>query len=114
MSHGRRFAVGQGGEIGGIPWRIRQGSKGPDDYVLEFFTPAHEWQPARMHLAALMVDFLQENEERLFPQEVGNQGRRMFFNFLRRSIEAGWEAACAELDIQMRRARGRREEAAAA
>ena len=94
------------GYAGAFPWRVRQGVKGPADLVLEL-RAGNGWRPVPMALVALALDFLQENEERLYPPPTG-LGRRPFFDFCRKAIDAGYETAVAELELDKQRAAERR------
>lgn len=66
----RRWKAGARGTVSGIPFRVVEGRKGPDDLMLQFYvaTPnGGEWRAVGMDIGFLLADFLPENEDFLYP-----------------------------------------------
>lgn len=103
-----KFQAGDNGSIGGVEWRItngrkveRKGRPVTGDLRLELWVP--EWTPVKMALGFLEADFYYQNENRLYPQNLGFQGGERYLNFVRGAAYLGWEAAVAQLDDERNR-----------
>ena len=78
--------------------RVVKGTKKPGDLVLEWFSSKRKaWVPVEMSAAAIITDFLYENEEHLYPTTRGFMGGKYFLEYLRIAAEEGWEVANQKL-----------------
>ena len=84
--------------IGGVYIRTMPGRKSPDDMKLEIQTPQGEWRAVPMTLVAYMTEFFFWNEENLYPRRDGFLGGEKFMEFLRDSVNNGYETATAGLE----------------
>lgn len=98
----RRFRSGDGGEIGGIPWRIVTGMKSEDDLRMDIQV-GEKWVAVKMDLGFLMADFFYENENVLYPPSQGFRGGQMYLDFCRGAAYMGWTHASETLSDQRRR-----------
>ena len=107
---GRRWQAGDRAELDGLQFRVQPGSKKADDLRLDVMVNG-KWQPVHMRLAALIVDFLYENEDALYPREPhssclvygcngsrGHGGGEYYIRYLRKAGRDGWRVAQAELE----------------
>ena len=106
-----QFKAGDGGNSGGVHWRVRHGEKtarreGEADLVFELRCPT--WTPVKMELVAAAMVMLAENEDRLYPPEQGFLGRGKLWRYFRKSITWSWQGATAELNAERVRAEARR------
>lgn len=112
----RRWEAGQTGMVGGIPWRVVQGYKRPDDLRLEFFFSGRGWVAVKMEVGFLLADFFFENEEVLYPREndhgypTGRDGGLYYLRAATHAAHYGWEAARDKLGDEKRRKREREDD----
>lgn len=105
----RRFNAGDEFYIDGLRLRIASGGKeikrGPrageygHDLVIEWLSlDERKWVRMRFAVLALLVDFLCENEDVLYPPEHGFRGGEMLLANMRTAKERGHLAAIAEVE----------------
>ena len=100
------FRVGDSGELGGIQWRIVQGSKTENDFVLQI--RCAEWTKPKMALSFLLADFHTQSEDLLVADGYFKRpaiGGQMFLNSVRNATQVGWQWASERLEEQRRRRR---------
>lgn len=110
----REFTAGQSGFVGGMQFRIVQGRKTPrgDGHDLRIDLRAQDWVAVGMPLVFLLIDFLCENEDVLFPPP-RFRGGQMLMDFIHGARTQGWEIAAQMLADQRQRRAQRDGEAAA-
>ncbi len=104
----RRFKAGDEFEFDGIHFRVMPGDKPirggrlkgekGHDLVMEWWCAHdHQWKRFTFRPLALMVDFLCENEDVLYPRSAGFHGGDELLEHLTLARFGGYEAAIAEL-----------------
>lgn len=83
-------------ELAGQRFRVQRGVKSPDDLRLDWYTPTG-WRAVPMSPGAMMADFFFENEDVLYPPDMGNQGGSKYIALLRHAARHGWQKANAGL-----------------
>jgi hypothetical protein len=83
----RKFVDGYEVTVDGLQFRVQRGRKGRQDLILQWLTPTRGWQTISMTAVALLVEFLHENEGRLYPF---GRGGEMVMDFLRDAVTNGW------------------------
>jgi hypothetical protein len=101
----RRHAVGDSFEVDGMSFRIRYGSKGEDDQILEMLGPLG-WSPVSFALGFVVMDVLGQNEDILYPHGAGGG---YLHRALLQAYRDGWRSAWARLQEERKRASERRE-----
>ena len=89
----RRWRDGWQATIDGIPMRVVQGYKSPDDLRMEWHVDGR-WIPVRMNVGAVLADFFYENEDHLYPSGAGG---RKYLGFLHEAARHGWRQAVGRL-----------------
>lgn len=102
----RRWAPG-GFEVNGLAFRVvlgkhTAGIPGERDLRIDVLTPAG-WRNVEMGLVFMLVDFLAENEEVLYPSKVNGgtaRGSAYFIDRVRFAANYGWERAVKLLRME--------------
>lgn len=107
------FSAGDAGVLGNshsglVHWRVVEGYKKAregQDLRLDISTDGQTWAAVPMALAAIQDQFYCENEDRLYPQSMGFEGRKKFTGFIDLSRNEGWDVAVTILEGEKARAR---------
>jgi hypothetical protein len=94
-----RFVSGDAFRLSELEFRVVQGRKAPDDLVLQWLTPTG-WFPIRFDVLGLLVDFLYDNEGRLYPRWCGYRGGEKVVDYVRRAVDDGWRDAWRHLNCE--------------
>lgn len=86
------FGVGDTFDLGSVKVAVRQGRKSRNDLVVAMRCP--DMVPVPMALVALLLDFLYDNEERVYPLRDGFEGGERFLReVVAKSVVYGWTRA---------------------
>ena len=102
----RRWTYGTGETREGLRYRVRRGQKGPQDLVMDIWVG--RWVPLSMETVFLVVDFLGENEDFLYPKSKGKLGGDKLIAALRVAYRFGWERAKTDLEWEKKSAHSQR------
>ena len=98
MSEVSGLVAGWSKTISGVELRIVHGYKSPDDLRIEWWDEKKsKWRPIHMELAAVLVEFFFDNEERLYPRTSGYKGGQKFWDYLVSSVAQGFELSTGVL-----------------
>jgi hypothetical protein len=108
-----RFVVGDTWRLSGLDFRVADGDKQDGDLVMQWRTPSGWWKVG-MPALFLVVDFLYENEHRIYPPRMGFEGGEKLRKRLTIAARDGHERATALLtrERELRLARGDRRDTA--
>jgi len=109
----RRFAPGDTFRLSGINFRVVAGSKSGKgrlpaiDYVIQWHNGT-SWISVGFDVVALLVDFLYENEDELYPPPTHSnshpwtnyRGGKYVMDFLNRAVKHGHRAAIQHLEYE--------------
>lgn len=96
----RRFHDGEHFNLSPVEYRVVRGRKSAGDLRLEWRWNA-EWQPVPLDHVFLIVDFVADNENVLFPPPAAGGG--YVHRFIVKALKYGWRQA--RHDLQLERAR---------
>lgn len=92
----RRYNAGDTFQFGGFNLRVVEGCKPRrsdgelgHDLRLDFQTNTGSWAPVPMAAVALIVDFMHENENHLYPPDRGFMGGAKFRQYVIAAMELG-------------------------
>jgi len=93
----RRFHEGEQFEIGNVQYRVVRGKKGPDDLRIDrrFAT---DWQPVTLDDTFLILDFIADNENVLYPPPA--KGGAKVLEAVKIALQFGWRRARHDLHLE--------------